>query len=310
LNNIKAIRKSINDCRSIARRANANFSYAAALLPLKKRDFFYSTYAAMRIIDDLIDEDFLLLATIKRRQHRPLMHTRLNRWLDQVSHNTVGSGPLNDSIMISLKHTVGRSDMSLSPWRDLATSLRADIDETVMNSWDDFLSYCNGATVSPASIYVYLSAAVYSPHEGYKYSLPRSPRYYSKNLAIYCYIVHILRDLAKDVAGSPRLLTIPLDLLDKSGLNRESIEEELKNKSSKIVVLAGFLVEKALSYKDAGHSDLGELFEFLDIRETIALKGLISVYDRLFNMAQKDSMNLVLNGPKIETKIRKDPWGT
>ena len=115
--------------------------------------------------------------------------------------------------------------------------------------------------------------------------------------------------MAKDVAGSPRLLTIPLDLLDKSGLNRASIEEELKNKSGKIVILAGFLVEKALSYKDAGHSDLGELFEFLDIRETMALKGLISVYDRLFNLAQKDSMNLVLNGPKIETKIRKAPWG-
>ena len=199
--------------------------------------------------------------------------------------------------------------MSLSPWRDLANSLSADIDETVMNSWDDFLTYCNGATVSPASIYVYLSASVYSRLEGYKYSLPKSPKYYSKNLAIYCYIVHILRDLAKDVAGSPRLLTIPMDLLDKSGLNRGSIEEELKNKSSKIVQLAGFLIAKALCYKEAGNRDLGELFEFLDIRETLALKGLISVYDKLFELAQKDSMDLVLNGPTIETKIRKAPWG-
>jgi phytoene/squalene synthetase len=309
LNDIKTIRKSINYCRSIARRANANFSYAAALLPLKKRDFFYSTYAAMRIIDDLIDEDFLLLDGIKRKQHRTLMHTKLNCWLDQVTGNGAVTGPLNDSIMISLKHTVGRSNMSLSPWRDLAASLRADIDETVMNSWDDFLAYCSGATVSPATIYVYLSAAVYGRHEGYKYSLPKSPQYYSKNLAIYCYIVHILRDLAKDATGSPRLLTIPLDVLNKSGLNRESIEEELKNRSSKIISLAGSLVEKALRYKDAGHSDLRELFEFLDVRETIALKGLISVYDRLFDLAQKDSMNLMLNGPTIETKIRKGPWG-
>ena len=93
MDDIKTIRKSINDCRSIARRANANFYYAAALLPLKKRDFFYSTYAAMRIIDDLIDEDFLLLDAAKRKQNRSFMHTKLNNWLDQVTSSVGYTGP-------------------------------------------------------------------------------------------------------------------------------------------------------------------------------------------------------------------------
>ena len=43
------------------KKANANFFYASQILKTPRREFFYATYAAMRIIDDVIDEDFLNL---------------------------------------------------------------------------------------------------------------------------------------------------------------------------------------------------------------------------------------------------------
>ena len=45
-------------CRLVARKANANFFYASQILKTPKREFFYATYAAMRIIDDVVDEKY------------------------------------------------------------------------------------------------------------------------------------------------------------------------------------------------------------------------------------------------------------
>ena len=55
----KEVKAGIATCRLVAKKANANFFYASQILKTPRREFFYATYAAMRIIDDVIDEDFL-----------------------------------------------------------------------------------------------------------------------------------------------------------------------------------------------------------------------------------------------------------
>jgi phytoene synthase len=305
LDDIKQIRKCINVCRSIAKTANANFSYAAALLPLKKRDFFYATYAAMRVIDDNVDEKFLILNPAERKKNRSSYVIMLNNWLDQVcDYDSHLNGPLDANIVTSLRYTCGRSNMGVTPWKNLAKALRADIEERTMETWDDFLQYCEGATVSPATIFIYLSAATYNAHEGYKYCLDKDPRYFAKNLAIYCYIVHILRDLGKDAKKTPRLVTIPLEILHDAELDRESIYIELKKKSKKVNALAETLVTKAEVYKRNGHIALTELCPLLGVRESMALTGLIRVYDHLFELAKENSLNFLVNGPALESKVR------
>ncbi|MGB1844576.1 MAG: squalene/phytoene synthase family protein [Thalassobaculaceae bacterium] len=61
----------------VAKKANANFFYASQILNTPRREFFYATYAAMRIIDDVIDEDFLKLDAKGRNKLEASFEIRL-----------------------------------------------------------------------------------------------------------------------------------------------------------------------------------------------------------------------------------------
>ena len=199
----------------------------------------------MRIIDDVIDEDFLKLDATSRNKLEASFERKLSRWLQQVLQLETLDGPLSPGIIHALKYTVGRSDLTKSVWSDLAASLEMDIEGTDMHSWDDFLKYCKGATIAPASIYIYLLAATHTEEKHFEYQMPYELGYYARDLAIYCYIVHIVRDLTKDAIASPRLITIPNELLFENGLSRSTLSSSLKNKDPAIVNLANNLIQRA-----------------------------------------------------------------
>jgi presqualene diphosphate synthase len=301
-----AVARGLTLCREIAGRANANFLHAARLLPRVRQDFFFTTYAAMRVIDDLVDESFLTLKPEMRERRRPDVLSEISCWTDQCTGHEDASGPLHADIAAALANTAGRADLGAWPWYALAGAMRADAEEREMRSWDDFLEYCAGATVAPAAIFIYLLAADPDPQRGFRYDLPKPARDYAVDLAIYCYIVHILRDLAKDAGRSPRLITIPADLLDEVGLRRERLGEALARGSPAITALARLLIERAKPFRDAGHAALLEVGEHLGLVERSALRGLIAVYDKLFENAGKDALAVALNGPAMEEELRRD----
>ncbi|MDA0342298.1 MAG: squalene/phytoene synthase family protein [Proteobacteria bacterium] len=310
-----AIARGQRLCREIAGRANANFLHAARLLPGFRQDFFFATYAAMRVIDDRVDEDFLTLPAQQRDAERDEARRAISDWLSQstifdAAGESIGdestAGPLHPDGVAALADTAGRSDLGAWPWRALAGALLSDVEEREMRSWEDFLEYCAGATVAPAAIFIYLLAARHDPASGYRYELPRAARDYAKDLAIYCYIVHILRDLAKDAGRSPRLITIPSEILAAAGLTRDGLSAALAEKSPAIGVLAGLLISKAEPFKAAGHAALREVGGHLGMVERLALNGLIAVYDRLFASAGKDALGVAINGPAMEAALRRD----
>ena len=128
LDKIVSIKKSLAFCRDVARRANANFSYAATLLPIRKREFFYASYAAMRIIDDIVDDEFLVLDPNERQVIRGRYQNILKSWLKQVCDlDDETKGPLDPRVITALQNTVGKSDMGITQWEELACSLTKDI---------------------------------------------------------------------------------------------------------------------------------------------------------------------------------------
>ncbi len=151
----------------------------------------------------VVDEDFLTLTTEHRDAGRDEARRAIVDWLDQSTVFGAAAGPLHPDGVAALADTAGRSDLGTWPWHALAGALLSDVEEREMRSWVDFLDYCAGATVAPAAIFIYLLAARYDPAGGYRYDLPRAARDYAKDLAVYCYIVHILRDLGKDAGQSP-----------------------------------------------------------------------------------------------------------
>jgi phytoene synthase len=302
----KAIARGLALSKETAGRANANFLHAARLLPQTRREFFFATYAAMRIIDDFVDEDFLTLSSAERAAGRAEALMAISDWTLQCTGGEGKNGPLDSDLVAVLGDTAGRSDLGDWPWFALGDAMRADVEEREMRSWEDFLRYCAGATVAPASIFVYLLAAEPNAGRGFRYNLPKPARDYAADLAIYCYIVHILRDLAKDAGRSPRLITIPTDILSKAGLQREGLSQALAVKSPAIGILAQLLIDKAEPFRLAGHASLREVGAHLGMVERMALRGLIAVYDRLFDKAGKDALAVALHGPAMEEDLRRD----
>ena len=300
----KEVKAGLATCRSVAKKANANFFYASQILKTPRREFFYATYAAMRVIDDLIDEKFLKLDSKSRNKLKTSFERKLAIWLQQVLHLEVVDGPLSPGIIYALKYTVGRSDLTKSVWSDLAASLAMDIKGADMNSWDDFLKYCDGATVAPASIYIYLLAATHTKEKHFEYQMPHELSYYARDLAIYCYIVHIIRDLIKDAIASPKLITIPNELLFENDLSRLTLSSSLKNKDPAIVNLANDLIRRAEPFYRHGHEVLIELNNLLGFSEKTALNKLINVYDRLYRVAQENVQILIERGQGLEEKFR------
>ncbi len=298
------LKKGLKASRSIAEKSNANFIYAARILPRPRRDFFYTSYAVMRIIDDIIDEEFLQLTVAERNRRRPDFSKNLDLWLEQVIGRDTSPGPIDTEILAAFRHIIGQSDLTNQVWRDLSKALRMDVSEIEMETWDQFLRYCDGATVAPASIYIYLSAATYDDDEIFRYKLPNTVKYYAQDLAIFCYIVHIIRDLAKDSERSPRLVTIPNEILFEAGLTRHAIHGAIATKSTNVLALTERLLYEAERHRVVGYKMLGELESFLGRNELTALKALITVYDKLYKAAADDAFKVARHGPELELLFR------
>ncbi|MEO1018173.1 MAG: squalene/phytoene synthase family protein, partial [Pseudomonadota bacterium] len=179
---------------------------ARALEPIKQ-EIFVPCYAAMRIIDDRIDEE-AGAATIKAK------NDSLERWLDRtlsacrgIAQET-GIEP-DDAVFRALAAVLPKIELGELPWRALHQAMRRDLEQTPMINWRDFADYCEGATVAPT--YIYLVLLLARAERGRLISpLPKNAIWaHAQNLGIFCYLVHIIRDHQKDARMGPQLLTVP-----------------------------------------------------------------------------------------------------
>lgn len=291
-------------CRAIAEQANANFLHAARLLPRFRQDYFYSAYAAMRLIDDTVDERFLPLPDDRRRAQRDEVLAEIAAWLAQCLGERE-DGPLPPAVRRALRATAGRGDLGSWPWHALAGAMRRDVEERPMTDWSDFLAYAEGATVAPATVFIHILACRADRTDALVADLAPSVRHFAQDLGIYCYIVHILRDLARDSARSERLLTIPDRLLAEAGLSREGVANAIETGHPGIRALGEELIGRAAPFRARGHDRMRELLPRLDIREGVALRGLIAIYDRQFERFAEDYPTALPAADEWERELRQ-----
>lgn len=299
-----SLERDLAICRDIASRSKANLLHAAHLLPRQRQQFFFISYAAMRLIDDQVDDDFLMRPATERAEMRADMLAAIDRWEAQCL-GTAEEGPLPAPVRRAMQAIVQPSDLGDGPWRGLADAMRRDAKERPMRDWQDFLGYAAGATVAPATIFIYLLSATPTP-EGFRACLPEPPEYYAEDLGIFCYLVHILRDLSKDAERSERLVTIPVDMIQNAGLEKTGLTEALRMRDRRITVLASTLRDRAADHLAEGLLRLDALKAPLGTREYFALKGLIGIYRKLFERFTGDFFDALSAAPALETTLRKE----
>jgi len=283
-------------CAAIAARNGSPLWLVGRSLPPVKRRFFAATYASMRLIDDFVDTAFLPLPPAERAALRPAALERLDEWRAGVEAAARGmctkmQGP-EAPVFRALAAVLPRTDLGVAPWQALLRALRRDIEERPIDDWDGFLDYCEGATVAPAMVFIYILG---SREEAgtFRWTLPEPPSFYASDITVFCYLVHILRDLVEDSKGDSQLLTIPRSALSDLSLSPARLQDAIrKGETAKVERLIRILADEAQRYRDGADRRLDQLGTLIDPTELCLLMALYRAYTALHDriLAQPDAV--------------------
>jgi phytoene/squalene synthetase len=188
---------------------NPILDIAARFWEKDRYEAFQICYRSMRKVDDLVDHrkaggGKLLSAEI--REYRQI----LLEWLEAM-RNRDGSDPFRKELL----NTLERFKIPFWPWERLFKSMIYDLEHDGFRSFPVFLRYSEGAAIAPASVFMHL-CGVYN--SGGEYRTPSFDiRLAARPLALFSYLVHIIRDFEKDQKDN--LNYFADDLMAKFNLN-------------------------------------------------------------------------------------------
>jgi len=291
-------------CQKITRQGGSNLSVVSKALSKPLQMFFAPAYASMRFIDDLVDEDFLTLSKQVREEQRQAYLDRIDAWETTAIAACNGQFikpdfafklPEGEALAIFrlLSQTVGQSNLGEAPWYEMASAMRRDVLEKPIQDWDDFEAYSWGATVSPTAVYLYILTADY---QSGKYTGIDGVTLMSqaKGIGIFCYLVHIARDLMKDSLKVDQLLTLPLGLM---GVRQTELSAEDAKR----------IVPVILSQAETYLSDIRLCRETLEphmsLKNLAVFKSLFGLYMTMFEKMKADP--LVMMDDQFEVNLRQ-----
>jgi len=198
--------------------SNPILDIAARFWEKDRYEAFKVCYRSMRVIDDIVDERKATGATIKPAE-AALIKASMYQWLEAVGSNSPW-----DSFQHEFVATIKKFSVPLWPWERLAEAMVYDLNHDGFASFRTFIRYARGAAVAPASVFMHLCGVTpesdsYSPPE---YDIRKAAR----PLALFSYLVHIIRDFQKDQLSN--LNYFADDLISLHGLKRSDLHEIAK----------------------------------------------------------------------------------
>ena len=147
-------------------------------------------YKFMRAIDDLIDNHKAKNKFITPGERKEFTSS-VENWLKMI----IISKECNPQ-QAELHETIEKFRIPLWPLEDFARSMIYDINNNGFPTLEAFLTYAEGASVAPASIFVHLLGL---QKVNGQYGIPPfEVKLAATPCAIFSYIVHIIRDFQKD----------------------------------------------------------------------------------------------------------------
>jgi len=256
-------------------------------------------YRFMRKIDDLIDNHKAANRLIVPGERKEFL-SDVNDWLKMV----VISEDCNPEKEALIK-TIERFNIPLWPLEAFAKSMIYDINNDGFESLESFLSYAQGASVAPASIFVHLAGL--TSEDGYYNNPSFDVREAATPCAIFSYLVHIVRDFQKDQFNNLNYLAD--DLIRKYGLSRH----DLKKFAQGAPVNDGFrdLIREyctlADDYRKKTRDVIDRIGPAMEPRYRLSLEIIFSLYQMVFERINPEIGNFTtyeLNPTPEETRER------
>lgn len=251
---------------------------------------FCALYAVMRVVDDRVDD---VLA-----RGRPPDETRrtaigLEAWERLVSARLSGVGPdptdfelcselRAPALMEAFAGAMQSFPIDERLWNNFFSAMREDLTRSRFHTYDEFVRYAEGATVAPTTVYLWLIAAERGP-AGSPFRLPSGFDVYTcgRNLGLFAYIAHVLRDLAADLrTGTEGLLYLAGDDMAAHGVTEDLLRSDLAagRASAPVRALVGDLAERATARLAEGRRRVGELQARLSADRAFILELIIRIY--------------------------------
>lgn len=251
------VERSYELSEEMARRRLPHLYRVARLFPDPERyRAFCALYASMRWVDDQVDD-------------KATDASGLQLWEREIRHAQSGQPTVSD-FGPALTDTFARFEMSLDPWQRLSASMHTDLAAPGFASYEDFRSYAEGATISPAALFATLLLMRPGHPRGRSLVPYDRVRAAVAGAAVACYEIHILRDAAIDLAEGRRYF--PRDELKAFGLTASSVVDATWRsylKSYALRIRGGWV---------AAEMDLETLEGPMTPRERLMLHLLVEVY--------------------------------
>lgn len=106
---------------------------------------------------------------------------------------------------------------------------------------------------------------------------------------MFCYLVHILRDLVADSKGDPQLLTIPRAVLSAVSLSPAGLQAAIRRGDHATVEeLVQSLAARAQQHRNRAERRIGQLAERIDVARLDQLSALYGAYTALYDRIRRD----------------------
>lgn len=238
----------------------------------------------MRFLDDLVDKCKEAHGGVVPVEQQNALRQQITTWLACLR----GGRPRGQRQQ-ELLATMKEFKIPTWPWEKLAASMIYDMDHNGFPTFDDFLHYAEGAAVAPGAVAMHLCGLRYSDNE---YLVPTfDSGKFARPLALFSYLVHIIRDFQKD-----QLLDLNYfadDLLRQHELDRLSLKSMAEQgvATPELRRLIGYYRLQAEKYRSLSRVMLNQAARSMDPRYILSLEVLFGLYCQVFDRIHVDTGN-------------------
>lgn len=262
---------------------------------------FRVTYRSMRVLDDFVDNRKATGKPLGKLE-RFAFEREISKWTKAM----VEQKPKNDT-QRELLDILNEFALPLWPWKRLVKAMKFDLEHDGFPSLLQFMRYCEGAAIAPASVFMHLCGLT---KEGDKYSAPEFDiRKAARPLALFSYFVHIIRDFEKDQKNG--LIYFADDLLARFDLSRDDLirAAEQNEATPNFRRLIAFYRQTADYFRNRARIMLDSLQPELESRYQLSLEIIYALYFQIFERidAERGSFSTAaLNPTPDEVQVAID----
>ncbi|HVP06582.1 MAG TPA: squalene/phytoene synthase family protein [Candidatus Acidoferrum sp.] len=253
---------------------NPILDIAANFWDSERYEAFRVFYRSMRRIDDLVDHRKASKGKISPAE-ADLLAAMIRDWLEAVRRREQV-----DEYQTAFLEMLDRFAVPFWPWERLANAMEYDLRNEGFISLTVFLRYCEGAAISPAAIFMHLCGVV---KDGDRYRAPAYDiRQASRHLALFSYLVHIVRDFEKDQKNG--LNYFAYDILAQNNLTAEELQRIAKSGGVNVGFRSVATTYRRIAdyYRVRARVMIDRVLPQLEPRYQLSLEIIYGLYNQIF----------------------------